>query len=331
MAQDPAGFRPKAFPPPEFPPRRLPIFARMPPAVFPAVLGLLGVAVALRRMLEALALPPGPGDMAMGLAAGLWTFCAVAYAIKLSRRPGVVTEELRSLPGRAGLAAATIGGLLASAILATYSARLGEAMLILALGLHSLLAALVIRALLSAPPEGREITPVWHLSFVGFIVGALAAVRLGWTGLAEGILWVTLVVAVGIWTVSLVQLFRRIPPAPLRPLLAIHLASAALFASVAGLLGHDMLAQAMIALGAAILIALILSARWIIASGFSALWGAFAFPFAAFGSALLINGWTAAGALITFLALGANLWIAWKVISMWPKGTLAARTNAATA
>jgi tellurite resistance protein len=39
--------RPRAFPPPEFPPRKPKLFARTPPAVFPVLLGLEGLALAL--------------------------------------------------------------------------------------------------------------------------------------------------------------------------------------------------------------------------------------------------------------------------------------------
>ena len=162
-------------------------------------------------------------------------------------------------------------------------------------------------------------------------MGALAAVPLGWTLLATVILWVTMAFAVGIWAVSLWQLYRRTPPAPLRPLLAIHLAPASLFASVGGLLEQDGLAQAMVFLGLAILIVLLLAGPWITESGFSPMWGAFTFPLAAFASALMINGWVMPGVLVTVLALGVNTSIAWRVLSMWPGGKLAARTNAAEA
>ena len=40
MTQEP---RPKRYPPPEFPPRRAKLFAKTPPAVFPSILGLLGL------------------------------------------------------------------------------------------------------------------------------------------------------------------------------------------------------------------------------------------------------------------------------------------------
>ncbi|TGD45161.1 tellurium resistance protein [Pseudotabrizicola sediminis] len=322
---------PPKFPPPEFPPRKLPLFARMPPAVFAVVFGVLGLSLALKRALIEVQLPQGPADLVMGLALGLWLFCAVAYGTKIARRPAVVGEDLRTLPGRAGLAAASVGSLACATVLGFFQADLAKGALIFGLVVQTVLAVLMIRSLLRAPAEGRVVTPVWHLAFVGSIVGALAAVPLGWERLAVGILWGTIPVAVAIWGISLRQLLRRIPPAPLRPLLAIHLAPASLFASVAGLLGMTVLAQGMVLLACAIALALAVSGRWIIQAGFTPLWGAFTFPLAAFASALLINGWGLAGVLVTVLTLGAVPVIAWRVIRMWPDGTLASKTNAATA
>ena len=323
--------RPKTYPAPEFPPRRAALFARTPPAVFPVVLGLLGLALSLKRAVVLGELPAALSDPVMGMVVGLWLFCALAYGAKVFRRRGVVLEDLRVLPGRAGLASGSVGALAVAAILAFFDPLAAKVMLVAGLALQLTLTALTVRALLAAPPEGRDVTPAWHLSFVGYIVGALAAVPLGWTLLATVILWVTMAFAVGIWAVSLWQLYRRTPPAPLRPLLAIHLAPASLFASVGGLLEQDGLAQAMVFLGLAILIALLLAGPWITESGFSPMWGAFTFPLAAFASALMINGWVMPGVLVTVLALGVNTSIAWRVLSMWPGGKLAARTNATEA
>ena len=44
--------RPPIFPPPQFPPLKLRAFQRMPPAVFPAIMGLFGLGLALRRGAE---------------------------------------------------------------------------------------------------------------------------------------------------------------------------------------------------------------------------------------------------------------------------------------
>lgn len=331
MAIEPNRFRPKSFPPPEFPPRQIAAFAGMPPAVFPVVLGLLGLSLALKRASIVAEVPEAFADLVMGCVAGLWLFCMCAYVIKMARRPAVILEDLRILPGRTGLAAATIGSMAFATILGFFNTLAAQVALVLGLGLHAALAVLVIRAMLQGPREGREVTPVWHLNFVAFIVGAMVAVPVGWTGLASAILWGTMLIAALIWGVSLRQLVKRIPPAPLRPLLAIHLAPASLFASVAGLLGHTGLALGMTALATAIAIALLVAGRWIAESGFTPMWGAATFPMALFASALMINGWVMGGVLVTVIALGAIPAIAWRVLRMWPGGKLAAKTNAAIA
>ncbi|GAB1480657.1 tellurium resistance protein [Paracoccaceae bacterium] len=325
--------RPKTFPPPEFPPRRVAAFARTPPAIFPVILGLLGLGLALRRALEALQLPVGLVEAALGGLLVLWAFGWLALAVKIARRPGVLAEEMRVLPGRAGLAAASMSGMVAAAVLLPYAPGVALGLALLSLGLHAALAGLLIAVLLRLPPEAREVNPAWHLAFVGFVVAAVPLAQLGWTGLAAAILWATMAAAAAIWAISVLQLTRRIPPAPLRPLLAIHLAPAALFSTVAGLLGMAGLAQGLALIGAAILLALVLAGRWVLAAGFSPLWGAITFPLAAYASALvLLGGWyELPGLVLGLAALGVVPAIAWHVLKLWPGGKLAAKTNAAEA
>lgn len=327
----PPGHRVKSFPPPQFPPRRPALFARMPPAVFPVLMGLLGLGLAVRRGLAAFAVATDPAELVLGLAVGLWAFAAMGYLVKLVRRPGVLLEDLRVLPGRAGLAAASLGLLLVAAALVPYAAGLAHWLLIGGLALHAALALLVLRLWFTSPPEAREITPVWHLHFVGFIIGGLAAVPLGMTGLAVTLLWLTLPVALAIWAVSALQLIRRIPPAPLRPLLVIHLAPASLFATVAASLGQSILADLALLLGALIALGLLFSLRWLTLAGFSALWGAFTFPLAAFASALFARGLLTTGGIFTLLAMMLTGFVLWRVLQAWANGSLAAKTNAAEA
>jgi tellurite resistance protein len=189
---------------------------------------------------------------------------------------------------------------------------------------------LVMRA---GPAEGRVVTPASHLIFVGPILGAVAALAFGWAVLAQALFVATLVAAVGIWALSLNQIVRRIPPAPLRPLLAVHLAPAAIFGLVALGLGWGQVALGFAALGGGLLLALIVSARWLLAAGFSPFWGALTFPLAAYASLLLsLDGSAAlAGAV---LLVGATLLIPpvlFKVCQSWARGDLATRTNAAEA
>lgn len=331
MTQPTAQFRPKRYPPPEFPPRRPARFAKTPPAIFPVMLGLLGLGLAWRRVLLALGLDAGLADAMLGAVSALWAFGLIAYAAKMWRRLSVVLDDMRVLPGRAGLAAAGMGGMLVAAALAPFAPVAGAAVLVASLVLHLAQAIILAIVLLRLPPEAREVNPAWHLNFVGFIVGGLAAVPLGWTGLAWALVAVTLPIAVAIWGISLVQLIRRIPPAPLRPLLAIQLAPASLFASVLALLGQGAASQVFAALAAILLLVLLISARWITATGFSALWGAFTFPLAACASAFVLTGWTVAGAIVALVALAIVPAIAWKVLTLWGGGQLAAKTNAAEA
>lgn len=325
--------RPKAFPPPEFPPRKPALFARTPPAVFPVLLGLIGLALALRRGLAGFDLASGLVEALVGALVVGWAFALLAMAAKIARRPGVVAEDMRVLPGRSGLAAASISVMAMAGLLLPYAPGLAFALLWLGLALHAVLALLLIRVLMGLPTEARGVNPGLHLAFVGFIVAAVPAAQMGQMALASALLWITLPIAALIWGISLAQLITRIPPAPLRPMLAIHLAPAAPFATVAALIGQPVLAQAFAAFGAVILLALLAAARWITSAGFLPLWGAFTFPLAAYASALLTLGgvWGIAGNLVLGVSFLVIPPIAWAVLKLWPAGRLAAKTNAAEA
>ncbi len=328
---DPKGYRPRAYPPPQFPPARPKLFARMPPAVFPVIMGAVGLGLALRRGLEAFGLPSGLAEMFLGVSVALWLFAATGYAVKLMRRPSVLLDDLRVLPGRAGIAAAVLTTLLVAVVLVPYAPGLATGLLFLGLGLHAAFAVLILRLILRAPPESREVTPIWHLHFVGFIIGGVAAVPLGLHDLAVVLLGVTVPIAIAIWLVSLRQLILRIPPAPLRPLLAIHLAPAALFTIVGASLGFDQLALIAIAVATLIVLAMVMGARWITASGFSALWGAFTFPLTAFCTALFSINLDVTAAIALAFTTGVVITVLIRVLRAWPKGQLAAKTNAAEA
>lgn len=337
MSDTPTDRRPRAYPAPEFPPRKPRMFARTPPAIFPSVLGLLGLGLAARRGADALGLSQGVVgglvEAALGALMILWLFAIVALKAKVLRRFAVLAEDMRVLPGRAGLAASTMTGMAAAAVLVPYAPRLALFLAAASLVAHGAMALMLIATLARMPAEARVINPAMHLAFVAFILGALPLAQLGQTTAATLILWATLPIASVIWLVSLLQILRSVPPAPLRPFMAIHLAPAALFALVAQALDMPMLAQAFAALGAVIFFALLSSARWLTAAGFSPLWGAFTFPLAAFASALIALGgsWELPGLVLLVLALAIVPPIAWNVLKLWPGNRLATKTNAAEA
>lgn len=309
---------------------------RTPPALFPPIMGLFGLGLGWRAAGPAFGVTPAIGDLVLGATSILFVFTLIAYLAKPLRRPAALLEDLHVLPGRAGLSAASLCVMLFAAALADYTPSIAFGLAVLAFAVHLVLVGAIIRVLLAGPAEGRMVTPVFHLSFVGFIIGGVAANALGYPDLARWVLWAMLLPAGVIWGVSARQLITRVPPAPLRPLLAIHLAPACLFTIVADGAGMTAPAYAFSALAAAIFIALLVSGRWLTASGFSPLWGAFTFPMAAFATALVrvSDGQGAMGVVAGIVLVAASLAvppIAFRVFKLWPGGKLAAKTNAATA
>ncbi|MAM60319.1 tellurium resistance protein [Maritimibacter sp. UBA3975] len=326
--------------PPDFgvPPKKPGLWRRTPPALFTPVFGLFGLAVAWRRAAGAFAMPYWPAELVFGAVTLLFVFVLVAYGAKVLRRPGVVVEDLRVLPGRAGLAAMALSGMLMALGLIPMGEALAAVVLALAVAVHAIVLLLVIRALVTGPQEGRVVTPVWHLTFVGFIVSPIAAVPLGWDIFSAVVFWGSLALATAIWGASVAQFARRDVPAPLRPLLAIHLAPASVLGSVALLLGYQTLALGLGCFAVLILAVLLLRLRWVLETGFSPLWGAFTFPLAAFSSLMQMLGSVGAGEVFRVLGglalVAATLTIpviTWKIVQLWAKGQLAVKTNAAEA
>jgi len=215
---------------------------------------------------------------------------------------------------------------------------LAKVLLVLAVLGHAAVLALVVKALLTGPAEARVVTPVFHLTFVGFIVSPMAALPLGWITYSLIVFWATFAAAVLIWAASALQFARQSVPAPLRPLLAIHLAPASLLGLVAMSLGMGGLGFGLGIFALILFVALLAGGRWIIAAGFSPFWGAFTFPLASFASLMMVLGAAGYGEVFRYiggLALVAATffipWIASKVLQLWIKGVLAEKTNSATA
>ena len=315
---------------------RVPFWRRTPPSVFPPLMGLFGLALAWERAAEPLGVPRAVSEMLLGAVVMLFLFALAAYLAKLAKRPAVIVEDLRILPGRAGLAAGPMCIMVVSPGLVPHAPALGRWLLFGGLVAHGGLAVRVVHGLLTGPVEARQVTPVWHLSFVGFIVAPLSAAPLGFTGLAQAVLAGTAAAAALIYGVSLAQLIRRNPPPPLRPLLAIHVSPLALCGTASLLLGLTGFAVVFAGLASLVVAMLLLNARYLTAAGFSPLWGAFTFPLAAYAGLMLgLAGHGAIFGAVGGLGLVAGTvlipWIAARILQMWARGALAAKTNAAQA
>ena len=332
--------RPRHFPPP--PPlvaKPQGLWRRTPPAVFLPILGLFGLGLSWR----ALAAQPGMGGFAplgeavLGATLLVFAFALIAWLSKPLRRPGVVMQELGVLPGRAGLAAMALGIMLAGATLRPFAPGLAVILVVTGILALALLGVLIGVLLLRGPAERRVVAPDFHLIYGGYILAPPTLVPLGYTQVSTVILWGSVGVAVLIWAASLHQMIARVPPAPLRPLLSLHLMPASLLAIVAAGLGMADLALGFAVMALVLLVGLLGAARWLLAAGFSPLWGALTYPLAASAAGLeaglaagLAGPGQWIGAIVLIAATGAVPWITYPIMKDWAKGKLAKKTNAAT-
>jgi len=302
-------------------------FRRVPPAIFPPVLGLLGLALAW----QAAGFGPELAGLLSGAAIALAAFAAFAYGAKIVRRPAVLAEDLAILPGRAGLGAALLTVPLAAVLVGLHAPGAGRVLLVAGLLLQAAFWVVLIRGLRAGPAEQRRVAPAWHLHFTGLIVHARAALALDWPGLAQALALPALVAALAIYAVSARQLTQARVPAPLRPLLAIHLAPVALFGTVAIGLGYPGMAAALGWTALALVLAGLIGARWLLASGPSPFWGAMTFPLAATASLWQLTGRAPLALGLLTLATLTVPPIAFMVWRDWVRGRLAVKTNAAIA
>lgn len=296
-------------------------------------MGLFGLGLAWRIGAEEFGLPQGLAEVLLGAVSALYVFSLLAYLAKLLRRPKVLVEDLRILPGRAGLSTMVLCLYLLSSVAVIYSIEAGLWIMYAGLAAHVGLLAVLVPILLLGPAEQRRVTPVWHLHFVGFILATLTAQELGLETLGVSIFVVTILIAFLLWSISLDQLIKVTVPAPLRPLLMIHVAPAAILGIAAARYDLLILAYVFAAVAGIMLFAFLGKLRWLIEAGISPLWGAFTFPLAA-TSVLwleLSGGWRIPGALLLVASTLIIPPIAAWIMREWARGSLATKTNAATA
>lgn len=308
-----------------------------PPAIFPVILGTLGVGMAWRNAAKFMGVADWLGELILGGGVVLFVVAFAAYLTKFARRPSCLTEDLRTIPGRAGLSAMGMSMMLVAGALWPYWPRLALITLALSVALHVFTGAMIIAVLRPLPLAARQMTPAWHLAFVGPIVAALMMLPMGLGQLAEIIFVISLVLAITIWIGSVI-IYQNAgwPPPTLRPLLAIHLGPSALLGLVAAGLGFTGLSTAFLAVSLIMFAALLLRVFWLTEAGFTPFWGAFTFPLAAFASQLVIGSvwypalyWGAIAAIaVATLAVPP---IVAQVARMWIKGSLATKSNAARA
>ena len=314
--------------------------SRFPVALFPILLGLMGMGLALRRGV-ALGLPVELAELWLGMASALLLVSSIFYAVKLAMKPKAIFEDLTPPPARAAASAAGMAWMLWGAALAPTMPGLAPAVWGAGVLIHW--AAMGVGAKMLLNPDTPQ--PVWvpglYLVFVGQIVAPYGGVALGY----ETLSLVLFLSAIAAWLVLKWRLFLRnltFPegaPYPFRPGHAIHVAPPAVGAGAALAFGASWSEPATLGLTAvALLMAALLARRipWMIAGGWSPAWGAFTFPSAAMAGALTacatILGGDPVLSAIALAALAAAaavvLRVSWGALKALRAGKLAPRPPA---
>lgn len=306
---------------------------RLPPAVFPAVMGLLGLGLGWRTAAQAMGAPAAVGEVILGATMLLFGVLAAGYAAKALHRPGVIIDELRLMPGRLGLSALVACLYLAAIALFPHAASVARPLILGSLALHLGLVLLIAWTFLAGPPEARRYSPAGHLYFVSPIVGAMALSVTGDRVLGTWLLAGSLALALTVWALGLLKGLRQRPAPALRPLAALHLAPAAVGGLTAQALGQDLLAQGLLGITVLVLAGLLVQARRLTEGGFTPLWSAFTFPPVACAGFWIGAGgpWQVAGGILLVASSFVIPAIAYRVLRLWLGGQLAVRTNAAVA
>jgi len=316
---------------------RQPLWRSTPPAIFPVILGLVGLTHAWRGISQSFGFPAAMADLLLGITVALLAFFALSYFAKLTSRPAVLMEDLKSPPGRAGLSAISMAFIVLAAALIPFG-EVARYVWWFGVILHVVIVTFVVKAISKAPPEARSVTPFQLLPFVGLSTAPLAGVPLGYLLLSQILAYISLAAFAVILFQLTTKFIRTRPPEPLRPTYAIILAPLSLFGMAFGLfgieLGFTLFYIAVWVFG----IALLIFAKWLTKAGFTPMWGSFTFPAATFTNINIMAMAKGFGIIATTGAIAGGLiatvlifFIAYKALKMWTSRKLAQKTGAAVA
>jgi len=314
---------------------KTPLWKRTPPAIFPICLGYMGLGLAWRGSAEVLPIPPFIGGILLGLSTAFFLYFLAFYIAKLIGRPSVILDDLKVPPLRAGVAAIPMSMMLLAAALLPFNISVPQVWWAGVIMQYIAIFA-VIYAIWKDPPEKRAFSPFMYLAFVGPVVGPIAGIKLGY---ATESLWLTIgaLIAFVVITVGYgIRLIKVVPAQPLRPSLAIVLAPISLFAMSFGQLGMEGLFGFFYWFSWVGFIALVLLLPWMTKGGWTPMWGAITFPFAAFTNVQIqavSKGYEfiAEVGVILGLAVATPIvfYVLYRATMDWVTGALSEKTGAA--
>lgn len=299
---------------------KIEMFRTVPPAVLPMLFGMAGLGTAWLRS----GIAGWLGWAVLVATTGVYVWAVAVWAGTAVRQ---IPAWLGAVPGRLGLSAIGLTGMLLAGVLAGPVPGFAGLLVTVALLGHFALALAVLPHLRASGALRGQVTPVWHLMFVGFIVGAQATAQLGQTALTLTIFAVTFCLALGIYGLS-IERARDVPLLPaMRPLTVVHLAPVSLFSSLASLMNLPTLAVLFVGVALMLACFLLIRLRWMTEAGFGPAWVAFTFPTTAFAAALLMAGQSVGllwwlGLLVLLACTVFVPTIAVRLLRLWRAGQL---------
>jgi len=206
--------------------------ARLPAALFGAVLGLAGLGLAWRSAASVFGAPAFISEAIVALGAAAFILLAACYVAKIVRAPAAVLAELMH-PGQSSFfGTITISFALMAAAALPWSRPLAEILWAVGAALQATLIVAVFRNWIAHPMQVDHIHPGWFILMVGIVVGVPPGVALGHRELSWACFALGTLSAVMLYPLVLFRLFFHAPlPPALRPTLFILIAPPALIFS----------------------------------------------------------------------------------------------------
>lgn len=309
---------------------------RTPPALFPCLLGFLGLGLAWRRAAQIWPVPGWVGEAVLVVACALFVFTFISYILKLIIRPTVIFDDLKVGPARGAVSAGSMCLMLVATAVTPYALEFARQIWWFAVFQHAIYMLCVTLSLTKSKAQLSDVNPSIMLPFVGYIVASIGGPALGYETLSGFFLMVTIPGCIFIIVLSLMNLETSGVIKQLRSSYFIVLAPLSVYGIAAfSIWPTDIF---VIFWSIALVCALFLApfTFWFSEGGWNPGWGAFTFPLAAFSS-VMITGVQADLGVIAKVGAVASLSVAtlivpfvvWKTYRFWALGKLAQATGAA--
>ena len=197
---------------------------RTPPALFPGLLGLFGLALVYRQAGMFWDIPVWIGELLGVIATLVFLFTFTSYLAKLVLRPSVLWEDLRIDPAKAAVSAGSMCAMLLSAFLLWYSVDAAMIVWWFAVILHAVYLTSVLILLFRTKDVISTVSPVLILPFVGLLLAAIVAPEFGYVLFAKAVIFLSMPVSMLIIVLSLMNALKNGVPIAQRSSFAIIVA-----------------------------------------------------------------------------------------------------------